>query len=485
MKKYIEFTRAYLSNESPDPAIYGVYPQNVRPMGSGVVLMADAGDEDVLVSFGCDSGFSDGSIDDGCVTALLTHENANALRRLLPYTAPSRVLSRNATFGAGDRLGITGDGFLRVFNACDVTPVLAQQSTRELSLTNRTYADVVDAATFSVFRSGYMNGWGADGDHLKSADEIQNALDAGCTMITLDCSEHIRKPSQAADASVRSGNESWRMLRARYPEELKLGAETLHLSDQTLYDAFSIYEDSIVFISSIYEEFFAGTDGKADFEISIDETETPTTPKQHYFVASELRRRDVQLQTLAPRFIGEFPKGVDYRGDIGTFEQQLIVHCEIARQFGYKISVHSGSDKFSVFPLIGKYTEGRFHLKTAGTNWLEAMRIVAEKQPALYREAHALAFASFESASKYYHVSTNLSNIPPLQTLSDEELPSLFDQDDLRQLIHITYVFLLADATLKKRLYAFWRNEREAYAQAIERHIGRHVELVTGRKLSH
>lgn len=482
MKQYSEFARAYGNGESPDPTKYGVYSRSVRTIGKGIVLMADAGETDMLVSFNCGAVFSGGQTQDGCTLAPLTHENADALRKLLPYTAPQRVLARDATFGTGDRLGIAGDGFLRVFGTGGVTPVLAQQSMRELNFTGRTYADVIDAATFSVFRCGYTKGWGADGDHLKTAKEIEGALEAGCTMITLDCSEHIRKPSVSGGTPALMSDDDWSQLRARYPEQLDIGGETLRFSDEILRDAQFIYGGALAFIKSIHKTFFCSEDGQADFEISIDETETPTTPEQHYFVAAELKLLGVRPQTLAPRFIGEFQKGVDYRGDIALFEQQLAVHCEIARQFGYKISVHSGSDKFSVFPLVHRYTQGRFHLKIAGTNWLEAMRLAAQKNPALYREAHALALDSFAAASKYYHVSANLDNLPSLATLSDAQLPALFDQDDARQLIHITYGFLLASPEMNQRLFRFWRAEREAYADALARHIGRHAALLTGQK---
>ena len=480
MKPYYEFIRASINGESPEPLKYGIYPKSVRQVGDGLVFMADAGEEDVLVSFGCGAVFSGGRIQNDCTVAPLTHANADALRKLFPYAAPQRVLARGMTFGTGDRLGIAGDGFLRVFGTGAVTPVLAQQSTRELNLTGRTYSDVIDAATFSVFRCGYTSGWGADGDHLKNEKEIQGALEVGCTMITLDCSEHIKKPSACGGESAPISDENWARLRARFPAKMDLGGATLLFSDEMLRDAQFIYGDALEFIQSIYETFFASDDRQADFEISIDETDTPTTPEQHYFVAQELQRLGVRPQTLAPRFIGEFQKGVDYRGDIALFEKQFVVHCEIARHFGYKISVHSGSDKFSVFPLVHKYTQGQFHLKIAGTNWLEAMRLVAQKDPALYREAHAFALESFAAASKYYHVSTNLDNIPDLALLSDEQLPSLFDQDDARQLIHITYGFLLSCASLNQRLFRLWRAEREAYADALARHIGHHVALLTG-----
>ena len=182
-------------------------------------------------------------------------------------------------------------------------------------------------------------------------------------------------------------------------------------TERELGEIIHIYGDALDFAQRIYDRFFRDGKANADFEISIDETATPTTPAQHYFVAAELARRDIKPATVAPRFCGEFQKGIDYIGDLDQFDRELAVHAAIARRFGYKLSVHSGSDKFSVFPSVGRHTRGVFHIKTAGTNWLEAMKIVAEKDPALYRQVHAFALASFDEARKYYHVTTNLANI--------------------------------------------------------------------------
>ena len=111
------------------------------------------------------------------------------------------------------------------------------------------------------------------------------------------------------------------------------------------------------------------------------------------------------------------------------------------------------------------------------------MRVCAEKDPALYRRAHAFALKKFSEAQKYYVVSTDLSRIPPLSELSDADLPWLFEQDDARQLIHITYGFILGDGALKARLYALWRRERRAYSDALYAHIGRHLALISGKPL--
>ena len=187
---------------------------------------------------------------------------------------------------------------------------------------------------------------------------------------------------------------------------------------------------------------------------------------------------------MAPRFCGEFQKGVDYIGDLKQFEEELKVHAAIARNFGYKLSIHSGSDKFSTFELIGKYTQGNFHLKTAGTNWLEAMRAISVADPALYREIHKYALEMFTEAKKFYHVTTDITKIADVDTLKDSELPDLFTQNDARQLIHITYGFILtvknADGTyrFKDKLYKLWRDEEQIYSDMLYKHIGRHLELL-------
>lgn len=190
--------------------------------------------------------------------------------------------------------------------------------------------------------------------------------------------------------------------------------------------------------------------------------------------------------TVAPRFIGEFQKGIDYIGELPAFERDFAVHAAIADHFGYKLSIHSGSDKFSVFPTIGQYTHGHFHLKTAGTSWLEAMAVVAEHAPALYREIHDFILPdAFYEATKYYHVTTNLNNIPPLDSVPDEALVTLLEtNNDERQLVHITYGLILNEKALdgsyrfRDRLYKVWRQYDKEYMQRLERHIGRHLELL-------
>src|SRR5580700_7236301 len=115
-----------------------------------------------------------------------------------------------------------------------------------------------------------------------------------------------------------------------------------------------------------------------EIELSVDETPEPTTLAEHFIIADQCVKSGIKIVSLAPRFIGEFEKGVDYKGDVAAFERSLADHTAIARLLGpYKMSLHSGSDKLSIYPSLARATGGLFHVKTAGTSYLEAVRVVA------------------------------------------------------------------------------------------------------------
>lgn len=458
-----------------------LYQASLNKTGENTVCMVHDDSTDYLLADG--TGKFIGETRDGWTLCPLSHENAVVLRSLFDFTSPKPVLREKCSFGVGDRLGIATDGHIEVFEKYDAYPVLVQQSIRELNLTGRTYEDVLDCASFAVYKNGFKKPFGADGDHLKTAADIEYALGLGFTMITLDCSEHISSSAASLSAEELKDVELPNEISDIYlAKKFNVGEGLIiEFNENELKRAYLIHSKAIDFACEMFDKYI--TD-KVDFEISIDETETPTTPLQHFFVANELIRRGVKVTTVAPRFCGEFQKGIDYIGDIAQFEKELKSHCIIARHFGYKISVHSGSDKFSVFPLIGKYTEGKFHVKTAGTNWLEAMKVIAQTEPALYREIHAFALENFGEATKYYHVTTDLAKIPALETLSDDELPSLFLQNDARQLIHITYGLILSAQNpdgsflFRDRLYKAWRVHSAEYKAALYAHISHHLDLL-------
>ena len=150
-----------------------------------------------------------------------------------------------------------------------------------------------------------------------------------------------------------------------------------------------------------------------ELEVSVDETETPTSPAEHYWVANELNRLEVEWVSLAPRFVGRFEKGVDYIGDLGELEKDIAAHAALARHFGpYKLSLHSGSDKFKVYPIAARLAQGLVHLKTAGTSYLEALRTVAAVDPAFFRTIYAFARERYDTDKASYHVSAELAKAP-------------------------------------------------------------------------
>src|SRR5512139_1947220 len=143
-----------------------------------------------------------------------------------------------------------------------------------------------------------------------------------------------------------------------------------------------------------------------EMEVSVDETEQPTSHAEHIYIASELKRLGIHWVSLAPRYVGSFEKGVDYIGSTTAFQRDFAGHAAIARHFGpYKLSLHSGSDKFSIYPIAARLTNGLIHLKTAGTSYLEALRTVAAVDVDLFREIYLFAREHFDTDKVSYHVS--------------------------------------------------------------------------------
>jgi hypothetical protein len=427
----------------------------------------------------------------------LSSENTEYLMTLFPYTKPISLRKHSITIGTGDRLGVATPGHIRAVQKFGVLPVLAQQSVRENRQTGRNFKEVIQDVAWAVFQENYQGGYGADGDHLKSLQEVKEALDAGVSMVTLDLSEKLnpeafRAPKEVIDRKYKEEIDEGdsKVLLHLFPSKEFLfkiphGGISILFDEESVKRNALLFHKAIDFTEEVYEFIRkrSGNQALIDFEISIDETPFPTPPKSHLFFIIVLNHRGVRIDSLAPRFIGEFQKGVDYRGNLRDFQDQLYQHVLIAQDYGkYKISIHSGSDKFSVFPYLGKLAKGGLHLKTAGTSWLEAMRLIARLNPSLYREMHRFALSTFKEASKLYHVTTDLNRIPNLEKLQDQELPTLLDQDDSRQLLHITYGYLLnakdndGKNLFRERLYHTLTQYEEDYWSLLERHIEKHLD---------
>lgn len=421
-----------------------------------------------------------------------TPGNALALMDRFPWTRPASLKGHAVTFGCGDRLGIATPGQAQAAREYMLTPILAQQSTRELKLTGRDFPGVVADAAWGVFQENFRGGYGADGDHLKNHAEVQMAIDARMAFITIDLSEHIDNQAAKAEADelarlyrelpaeTRSAYEGRYLNKTVAIRDVDGREQLLMVGEEALARIVLTYDKAIRQAITIYHDLIEPHG--LDYEISIDETASTTAPEAHFVVANELIEAGVEVYSLAPRFCGEFQKGIDYIGDVAAFEGEFAQHAAIAAKLGYKLSIHSGSDKFSIFPVIGRHTRMKFHHKTSGTSWLQAMRLVAEKAPALYREIHEFCMANYGKVKPLYHITENPANVPDLRALDDDQLGSLFDNIDLRRIVHICYGLVLSEKDSSGRelfrpaLDQLWADEEAAHEGLVASHLARHFE---------
>lgn len=422
----------------------------------------------------------------------LTAANAAALRRSVPDLAP-RPLGLATSAGFGDRLGIATPGHVRALGAAGagvglVAPIFAQQSIREMTRTRRSPTEVLSDATWGAFEAGWRGPLGADADHLKTEADVDACVDAGFSFFTIDPGEHVDDGAAGLDhagLSEKLDALPWEALgttradleRAYVGRSVHLDSETLTLTREQVWRAGAKYGAALAHVARLYRHLLARKDGDADafdFEVSVDETDSPTSPAQHALVALELARLGVAWVSLAPRFPGRFEKGVDYIGDIGELAADLKRHAEIARRLGpYKLSLHSGSDKFTVYGPFTAATGGLAHLKTAGTSYLEALRVIAATSPELFREVLAFARVRYPTDRASYHISARLDRVPADHDLTDADLPGLVGAFDARQVLHVTFGSVLegfGDA-IRAELVA---HEEEHYA-TLEAHFVKHI----------
>lgn len=419
----------------------------------------------------------------------LTNYNLNQLRLILEYLKPS-CTKMKPSFGTGDRLGIATPAHIQAFKGKDIFPVLAQLSTREISRTESHIQRVLDNALWGCFEAGYEGPFGADADHIKDIEHLQEAINCGFTFYTLDPSDHInvnvlQMKKEERRKKYQELSEKDEIEKIYLEKEYQIGNQKLFFTQDDLAEIVLVYGEAIKHVEKCYQFLRENYHGEFELEVSIDETPNATSPLAHLWITSELHRKGIDFQNIAPHYIGDWEKGIDYIGDRDTFQNEFRLHFQIASQMGgYKLSLHSGSDKFSIYPIFARESGGFFHIKTAGTSWLEAVKTIAECQPELYREIHHFALQCFNEDRFSYHLSTNLQKIPDIAELKDEELIDLFSDNNSRQLIHITYGSILRakDKTgqykFRNRIFnALHQNEKVHYKN-VTQHISHHLELL-------
>jgi hypothetical protein len=422
------------------------------------------------------------------LTGPCNSKNASSLRARLDWLRPG-LLGLRTSAGMGDRVGLATPGHVRALRAAggNIAPIFAQQSIREMTRTGRTPQMVMDDATWGIFQEGWQEPFGADADHLKTPADIDACLKAGYTFFTIDPGAHV--DNRAGSASLGELREFAKSL----PAHLQPGATGLlsknfdleglavTFDEATLLKAIVKYAKSIAHVASMYDHLVKAAGVQpCELEVSVDETDQPSSHAEHLYIASELKRMGVQWVSLAPRYAGRFEKGVDYIGEVAAFETDLAGHAAIARQFGpYKLSLHSGSDKFSIYPAAMRQTRGLVHLKTAGTSYLEALRTIASLEVDLFREIYVFAREHYETDKASYHLSAELSRAPIPENVKD--WPGLLEQFDAREILHVTFGSVLTGKTntgdwcFYDRFMDCLHSNPEAYASNLEKHFNRHL----------
>jgi hypothetical protein len=455
----------------------------------------DDGSPELLAVQGDATGFEDTHPGlAGIVLCPLTSTNAKVLRSRLPWLSPMPLGLRTSA-GFGDRLGLATPGHVRAIRQVDetarsVAPIFAQQSVRENARTGRSPQQVVDDATWGLLQEGWREPWGADADHLKTPAAVESFVAAGYTFFTIDPSDYVDDGAHTASAAELESKVmalSWQDLEDTQ-QDLESRYSGAPFDREALWRAAAKYGRAVGHTVEMYRHLASRMENRAfELEMSVDETDSPTSLAEHFYIASEIRRLEVPFVSLAPRFVGSFEKGVDYIGDLDTFATEFARHAALARELGpYKLSLHSGSDKFSIYGIAARLTKtgssdlpgALLHLKTAGTSYLEALRTVAQVDSSLFREILTFARERYENDRATYHVSAQLSRLPEPLSLSDAELPGLLEQFDSRQVLHVTYGSVLD--RFGDRLQMTLRQHEGTYCALLQSHFAKHLSPIVG-----
>jgi tagaturonate epimerase len=469
----------------PLPVGIHIYPHSIVEQSEGTYFLANRSGVKYLGIGQDPSGFEAAEqITLDTWLCPLSPINARSLREKIAWLTPV-VAGLATSFGFGDRLGLATPGHAQSNAGRGIIPFFAQQSVRENLRTGRTPQQVLDDAMWGVFQSGWKQAWGADADHLKLANDLPPFIAAGYTFFTIDPGDHV--DDQAASASGSELMEHfdslpWNILEDSPQGLLKRmrglhqlwGGLSLELNDRDLASAAVKYGRAVAHSAEMVRELAALMNHRPfDLEISLDETALPTTPQDHFYVAAEFRRLGVEWVSLAPRFVGRFEKGVDFIGDLKEFAASLRWHAAVANTFGfYRLSLHSGSDKFSIYPAFSEITGNKAHIKTAGTSYLEGLRVVAIVNPALFSEIYRLARERYPQDRASYHVSAELDQMP-LPDSGNYPSPSLLDHFHVREVLHVTFGSIL-DRYGDELRDILYHNEH-VYHQTLKNHFEKHL----------
>jgi hypothetical protein len=409
------------------------------------------------------------------------------------------------SIGLGDRFGHQGHAQLKAVieagnKGVEITPVW-NKSNREHMVIGTQPSDVRLEADTVTRNAGFERAYFVDADHINfdTVDKFIGSSD----FFTVDVASFIGKRADQSDI------EKFLAEAGKYKGKLEVPGikKALKCSKENLV----IFAENYLFAAKKAGEIYRKIEklkGPGNFvtEVSMDEVSQSQTPVELFFILGMLGLEGIPLQTIAPKFSGRFNKGVDYTGDpqkfAAEFEEDLMVAAHAIKEFSLpenlKISIHSGSDKFSIYPHIGallkKHGKG-VHVKTAGTTWLEEVIGLAEaggKALDFVKEIYIKSLERIEELRSPYPdvIDINVQSLPSAGEVSKwnsrkfaaslrHETGNAEYNPDIRQLIHVAYKL----AAEKMDVYYLLLEEHEdivgecVFENIYDRHICRLFDI--------
>jgi len=409
------------------------------------------------------------------------------------------------SFGTGDRFNHEAVAQLSALIEANkkgirITPVW-NKSDREHNIVNSKPEGTRKKADEAVKTLGWEGDYFVDADHINF--ENVDRFIAHSDFFTLDVAKYIGKESSEAD--IKNFKESCKIFGKSI--EIQGIDDPIHIEEELLRSVSKKYLLAIKEAGSIYRHI-EKVKGAGNFitEISMDEVARPQTPVDMFFILKMIADEKIPVQTIAPKFTGRFNKGVDYQGDIKQFakefEQDVLVIQHAVQEFGLpkdlKLSVHSGSDKFSIYPvmanIIKKYNAG-IHIKTAGTTWLEeviGLSVSGDEGLAVAKEIYNQALARKEELCAPYAdvIDIDDSRLPSAEEIAQWDGEKFSNtlrhipghpqyNPDFRQLIHVAYKIA---AEMGSKYTHLLEKNAEIIGSCVkenilERHLGRLFDL--------
>ncbi len=407
------------------------------------------------------------------------------------------------TFGVGDRFANGAHAQLKAFITAkelgiDITPVW-NKSNREHDIIGSQPQTTRDAADKAVADLGWTGEYLLDADHINFST-VDRFL-APCDFFTLDVADDIGTPADPEEVTA---------FIERHPELIgKIQIEGIEaplvITRSLVGKTANQFLKATQKAKAIYDHIVAAKGTDFVTEVSMDETDSPQTPPELLVILAAIADQGIPIQTIAPKFTGRFNKGVDYVGDTAQFEKEfnddLAVIAHAIQAYGLpdtlKLSVHSGSDKFSIYPAIKRAlarTGAGLHIKTAGTNWLEEVIGLAESGGSgleLAKEIYAQALAKKEALCEPYAtvIDIDFAKLPSAETVNDwtseqftgalrhDQSNSAYDPN-VRQLLHVGFKIAaqLGDTYIKAL-----HDNRETVSRCVtENLLDRHMKPLFG-----